>query len=342
MQAWRLLGDGPDDILTGNTGYACFGVNLDPDQEQGYMGRCWSTGQVCNPVPCSGEPADPGGEPYPAEEICRAGFVYRCDGNFNAKKGTCNKGYVPKLDCVGPAVDPGWDENNPDYADSDECIHDAILDYCGYFSTPEVIDPSDQEGSVSGDFYNAPAILIEAATEAQLDKPLLTMNGRIASIDPAPTGILSRNAKKFRFGAMAFNQEGQQTECDPTGDENLLVDCENKLDGARVISYMDTSDAHTTQLLGAINDIKGNAWTPLAEAMYTSIGYFSQDTSMRLNPSDFLTQAEVDAAASAWAQGTGYAVGAKVTHDGKTYIANSAGTSCASCSGPVNDDLLWT
>ena len=51
-----------------------------------------------------------------------------------------------------------------------------------------------------------------------------------------------------------------------------IRNCDNMLDGAQVISYMDISDEHTDQLIGAINDIKGNAWTPLAEAMYTAIG----------------------------------------------------------------------
>ena len=65
---------------------------------------------------------------------------------------------------------------------------------------------------MSGDFFNAPAILIEAATEAQLDKPLLTMNGRIP-VDAAPTGILNTFAELIRFGAMAFNHQGQRSEC---------------------------------------------------------------------------------------------------------------------------------
>jgi type IV pilus assembly protein PilY1 len=335
------LGDGPDDIERGNTGFACFGINLDPAEEQGYIGRCWNSGQVCNPVPCAGHT-------LLADERCDSGgFVEYCSGQMT-KKG-CNKDWLPLLNCVGEAVSPGWDEDNPDYADSDECVHDAILDYCGYFTVSEVIDPSDQEGSVSGDFYNAPAILIEAATEAQLDKPLLTMNGRI-HINSVPEGILDKNAKKFRFGAMGFNNQGQGSECDPTGEENLLVECDNTMDGARVISYLDIDDEgeseHIDQLTDAINIIKGTTWTPLAEAMYTAIGYFSQDTTKRLNPSDFLTQDEVDIAAAgtapAWEAGKGYSKGAMVSHNNNTYIANSAGTSCAGCAGPESDDLLWS
>jgi type IV pilus assembly protein PilY1 len=344
-----LLALNPTDIQSGDTGYACFGVQ---NPEQGYVGRCWDlgAGAGCVDDPCSGQP------PSGAAEICvdrdpvdGTGEVYYCPGSYSPGQNECKiqGNVIPEADwpkrvtCVAGAS-AGWDPSfGGDNTLIDGCIQQAIEDYCGYFSTPEVIDPSDQEGSISGDYYNAPAILIEAAVEAQLDDPLLTMNGRIWETT-APEGILHENADKFRFGAMAFNDQGQSSECDPTGDENLLVDCEDKLDGAKVISYMDISDAHTTQLVDAINDLKGSTWTPLAEAMYTAIGYFSQDTSLRLNPSDFMIQSEVDAAAPAWANSTAYTAGDKVTDGGNTYIANETGNSCAACGGPETDDILWT
>jgi len=333
----------PYDIEKTDTGYSCFGSN---DPRQGFIGRCWDIGATYPKKECTDEPeATP--PVYPAEEVCIAGTVYYCSGQYNAPQEKCNKDWLVRYETPTGTeeTNPDWQETYSDgaYADSDVCVTRAMLDYCGYFSTPEVIDPSDQEGSVSGDFFNAPAILMEAAAGAQLKKPLLTMNGRIAQ-STEPEGILHNFANDIRFGAMIFNAEGQASECHDN-ETFLLRDCTDKRDGGRVISYMDISAAHTTQLVKAINAVKATTWTPLAEAMYNAIGYYSQDDNatrlMRINPGDFLTQAQMDAAA-AWAVNTPYAAGAAVTHSGLTYIANAAGTSCAGCGGPEEDDLPWT
>jgi hypothetical protein len=315
----------PVDITSSDTAYACYGIN---DPSQGYVGRCWDIGVTCDTISCDGT------TPLAWNEICDGGIVKYCEEVGGSGKCRKDPTWLIKYDCpVGiGGIPPGWDTD----LNTADCVREAMLDYCGYFNTPQVIDPSDQEGSVSGDYYNAPAILIEAAAEAQLDKPVVKMNGRIFSADPASTGILSLNAKKFRFGAMAFNHQGEQTECDSTGNEKLLIDCDNKLDGAQVISYIAKSDP-PTQLITAINNTKATAWTPLAEALYNAIGYFGQDPAMRLNPSDFLTQAEIDAPAEVYDPAKevagGYAVGAKVTRLGNTYIANPP--------DPGSSELVW-
>jgi hypothetical protein len=111
-----------------------------------------------------------------------------------------------------------------------------------------------------------------------------------------------------------------------------------------VIAYL-AGKENIEQLTGSINAEKATTWTPLAEAMYTAIGYYSQDPEMRLNPSDFVSQAEVDSAtvgdAPGWVNTENYSKNDMVTHGGNTYIAVSAGTSCENCSGPEDDNMQW-
>lgn len=49
---------------------------------------------------------------------------------------------------------------------------------------------------------------------------------------------------------------------------------------------------HYTDLIAAINDIRATSWTPLAEAMYTALGYYGQRSDRRLNEGDFYTEIE--------------------------------------------------
>ncbi len=39
--------------------------------------------------------------------------------------------------------------------------------------------------------------------------------------------------------------------------------------------------------MDAINDIKATSWTPLAEAFYNALGYYSQNSALRLDSNDF-------------------------------------------------------
>ena len=75
---------------------------------------------------------------------------------------------------------------------------------------------------MSGEYLNAPAILIETAVQAQRKEPLLTMNGRMYT-DELPEGILEENASRFRFGAMAFNDEGVSVRVDPDKQRELGI-----------------------------------------------------------------------------------------------------------------------
>ena len=85
---------------------------------------------------------------------------------------------------------------------------------------------------------------------------------------------------------------------------------ENNADGAAVIAQvrkgmwvddMETPDdaeddqehwEHYVDLAAAINDIRATSWTPLAEAMYTALGYYGQRSDRRLKEGDFYTEVE--------------------------------------------------
>jgi type IV pilus assembly protein PilY1 len=364
-------------ITPTDTGYACYGYNYVDGTETikgGYVGRCWEQASTIN---CEEETCPEGMPETGAERICRGGIVYECPDN-NWKGGQCKyKGdiipeekYTVSVVCIGETAPGIWEnvvisdtgaycldlEPEPSldsagncisglggFNEVNGCIQQALEDYCGNFTTQEVIDPSDVEGSVSGDYYNIPAILIETAVNAQLDDSLMTMNGRIQQ-NVVPEGILEKNAAEFRFGAMAFNGKGQKTECDLAGQDPVVErDCsDDSKDGARVISYL-AGQENIGQLIGSINDEKATNWTPLAEAMFTAIGYYSQDANMRLNPGDFVTEADMTAGLPTWAVNTPYAKEDKIQHGGQIYMANKDGTSCPSCAGPEEDSFLeWT
>jgi type IV pilus assembly protein PilY1 len=49
---------------------------------------------------------------------------------------------------------------------------------------------------------------------------------------------------------------------------------------------------HTSGLIQDIDSIFASTWTPFAEGFYNAIGYFAQRVDVRLNPTDFITEAE--------------------------------------------------
>ena len=334
----------PGSITTDSTGYVCYGQE-GTDPPDGYVGYCWDVGGVCVDVVCTTEPATG------AELICGAdGLVHYCNGKWNQGQKECtdiDKNIIPeadypvKQDCT--ALEAGHWVANADDPDTG-CVIDALRRYCGRMSIPEVIDPSDQEGSVSGEFWNVPAIVVDSGVIGQLGDPLAVLDGYLKQNAP-PTGVLQRYADVINIGAMAFNDEGQASECgivDPDNPlaEALLADCANKRDGAQVISYIDRGGAHTELLIGAINDLKAVTWTPLAEAMYTAIGYYTQNTARRINSADFITAAEL-ATLPAWANATVYNAGDKVLDGGVVYVTYVGGTSNGA-SLATDTGVVWT
>lgn len=329
------LGVPPSTINPTNSGYMCMGAYNQalPDartptgtgsDREGYIGRCWETGSVpagCQPISCPTEMSYTTGSPRCFPD----GYVYECSGNYNSTRNTCNKPWQILLedadlsdgitcDTTATATPGVWtDDSNPNSADA--CIQEGLWDYCQSLTIPEVIDPSDQTFN-TGDTWGMPGAMIDSGIVSMFgsEHALIVMKGYIKQTT-APTGILHEVAPNLRLGAMAFNDNGAETECSSADVSDTIVEyCpdENK-DGADLISPimggMEVTDDngtssdpnddihHVDDMTVAINNIRATAWTPLAEALYNAIGYYGQNDGRRLNDSpdaDFLTAAETN------------------------------------------------
>jgi type IV pilus assembly protein PilY1 len=208
---------------------------------------------------------------------------YVCYGDFATTAGYVGRCWDEALatrNAVGDILVPGWI--------SDVCISDALQDYCQGLELTEVVDPTDQADQTIT-FWNIPAVLVDSAVMAQLGEPLAVLKGHVAQSTP-PTGILQEVVDDLRIGAMSFNDNGAKSEC-ALADPHILYKCADPAirDGGRIIAAIDQGGAHTTTLVSAINEIKATTWTPMAEAMYNAIGYYTQNTALRLNAADFST-----------------------------------------------------
>lgn len=327
----------PATITPDFSGYACYGIyngNADPANADplpdplrpGYVGRCWEPSSIpadCATVACpAGTPYDTGNPRCFTDDL-----MYECSGNFNVQQDSCNKPWVLQLvdavpasglctpAAIAAATPAQWtDDNNPNA--KNECLQQAMWDYCQGITVPEVIDPSDQifDTNVS---WGLPGALVDSGIVSLLgtDRPLLVMQGYIKQTT-TPEGVLHEVADELRIGAMAFNHNGANTECSSpaaiagAGDTIVQYCPDGNKDGARVIApilagnaaFDHDSNAATPDvpyidfLSAAINDIRANAWTPLAEAIYNALGYYGQRTDRRLdaliNGDDFYTESE--------------------------------------------------
>jgi type IV pilus assembly protein PilY1 len=322
----------PKGITPEDMGYVCNGT-YGPVPPDGYIGRCWepaATGEeiTCEPRDCDGEPESG------AAEICMGGHVFYCSGNYNANQDTCNKPWLPKQDCTGGGTlaEAGWTDDDADGGDA--CVDQAIKDYCGIIEIPQVVDPSDAADD-TGNIWNAPAVLIDTGVLSQLNQPLIVLKGQIAQAT-APTGLIQEYADKIRMGAMVFNDDGSLSECSQT-DPNILYKCADAAnrDGGRIISYIDQSGSHTVELITAVNAIKATSWTPLAEAMYNAIGYYTQTDTRRLNAFDFLMDNAHPDPVTAWCQKNNILI---ITEGASTADLNSAVAGFATTAGRNDGD----
>lgn len=222
------------------------------------------------------------------------------------------------------------------------CVSGAMEDFCGDSTAPEVIDASDQSISTTGTYGNLPAQLIDSGVLSQLgvDVPMKVMKG-YALQQTQPIGILQKKATNLRIGAMAFNSVGSTYECTQAiTNDNIESYCPagNK-DGAQVIAPVrsgtliiddkeNTNSAddrlHVDDVVVAVNKVRATSWTPLAEAMYNAIGYYTQNTDRRLNDSDFQTDSDVVAP---WTEGKIYPPGSYLLSSGTLYQTVLGGTS---------------
>ncbi len=293
--------------------------------------------------------------------------------------GTCSSTVLNDFTCVDGGLtwtcheNAGDGDQLTDYCSTPDpvgnlCVEQAIKDFCGILSVPEVIDPSDST-SQTDEAWNAPAYLIDSGIIGQLDLPLATLRGYIKQVDgddadldvDEPQGILQSTASKLRIGAMAFNAVGAKTECetdDPTDSIEKYCPSNNR-DGSQVITRImlgsivtddkgtsaDLTDdlTHVDDLAHSINDIRATSWTPLAEAMYNAIGYYTQNTEVRLADPDFQTDADVTAG---WQADQDYAPDSYLLVDDVLYHTvkggKSGGNSIAEDISNTSDSIDWT
>jgi hypothetical protein len=238
--------------------------------------------------------------------------------------------------CVGaPPAGPTWW--------CDACIEEAIIDFCGFLSTPDVPDPSDQSSIAStGEYWNIPALLWDGAINGQLDDKIGSMSAKM-KIDFVPRGLIHKYANQIRFGVMGFHPVpggGEKSEC---GDYDLFTNC--AFDGAKVaVPVDDAGGGHTAAVVSAINAYDGETWTPLAESMYTAVGYYTQTGSMRLDSGDYDVNADAATdpmfTGTTWTAGNAvpYAAGEIVIHNGVYYETPGGGTSHPDATSPLDDE----
>jgi len=224
------------------------------------------------------------------------------------------------------------------------CVEQAIKDFCGILTVPEVIDPSDST-SATGEAWNAPAYLIDSGIIGQMDMPLATMKGYISETS-APSGLLhTTTATELRIGAMAFNDVGAKTECEFENPNDAIVKyCpEDNKDGAYLLARIQRGTdvtgvdrIHRDDMVDAINDIRATSWTPLAEAMFNALGYYTQDAAKRLDPDDFLVETEV----ADWVSGQAYDLGDIVRYDSLYWQAIN--DIASSSDNPREDTANWS
>jgi type IV pilus assembly protein PilY1 len=278
----------PRTIGRDDPAYICYGDSTTRSGTfpgDGYIGRCWNPGTGaggCTDKTCNATTS------LEDNEICQGGIVYYCT-DWNSGKGVCkSSGQWVKRQVCTSGTNPGWLWDTSTKAGKDAldlCITAAREDFCGYINVPQVVDPSDLQMS-TGVTWNIPAILIGSGAEGQLGDPVATYKVMVQK-DTAPSGILQEFSSSVRIGAMAFNHDGSKSECSQPK-PYVTYACGDSLnrDGAKLIEPIgidSETPGHTDALVSAINNTPADAWTPLAEAMFEAIGYYTQNSSFRLN-----------------------------------------------------------
>lgn len=257
-------------------------------------------------------------------------------------------------DDMGLAGSATADDTGAGLSQGYTCVDSALKSYCQELDDVTIVDPDVKDPQ--GTAWSIPAVLVAAASEAQLGKPMKTLKGWVRTTT-TPIGLVQEFKYNMRLGAMEFNT-GTVSECTPVlrADGTYrasLYDClvdkgsyitaasvpdSGKRNGGRIISYLDDeNDGHNSELVAALNAIEATAWTPTAEALYNAVGYYTQDNGgttadatddLRINGIyDFIWDHDATAlGVVAWNAGTFYAAGAKVKfthnwdHDGNGSI----------------------
>jgi type IV pilus assembly protein PilY1 len=249
-----------------------------------------------------------------------------CSGDFATGEGYVGRCWDPSRAVYrsnGNWSTAGW------IVDSSVCIEQALLDYCNAMAVPEVPDPSDVAGT-TGEFWNIPAMLIDAGVLTQLLDPVTTLNGYISQLT-APTGLLQEYGDRIRIGTMVFNDFGSATEC-VASDPHIDYYCSDAADqdGGKVVAGIGA--VTNEDLVDAVNGIQATTWTPFAEAFYNAIGYYTQNSSLRLNATDFTIGADP---IEAWCQANNVVL---ITDGASTADMNAEVSSFVNMAGHDDED----
>lgn len=274
----------PQEITRDDPAYVCSGDGSTAAEEaDSYIGECWNPGEGCSTKTCTEATS------LEEKERCKDGVIQLCT-DWNKGKGECKKeeAWQTVVECEEGGVAAGWK-----YADKDleDCIERARERFCGVGFVPDVVDPSDPAQS-SGTTYGIPALLIGQGAAAQLDNPVATLQG-VVQAGGTPSGLLQKYATTLRVGAMSFNDYGSASEdLDPWPSDK---------DGAMLVKREDGTfigiskgAAHAEEIAAGVNAMKAVTWTPLAEAVYNAVGYYTQDAGKRINADDFPISAADD------------------------------------------------
>lgn len=202
---------------------------------------------------------------------------------------------------------PGWG-----FPENTQVLAEHAQDYCSEVTNPSLTDPS-TVALKSGTNANVPSFVLESGVYS-LGEIAGTMIGRVRQT-AQPAGVIQEFENDINFGAMIFNN-GSGSECGGTGEIVCPSHCagappqkqcyqnsdcgaggnctpDPSTDGGAVISYLNHSPVGNhnkgTGLVSAIDQIRGDSWTPLSEAFYDAIGYFANRGDLRLSNAAFDT-----------------------------------------------------
>ena len=121
---------------------------------------------------------------------------------LTARAAVCGYAYIGKC----------YVDNGKSWPSSDTCFQAQMDIFCSSFSFPEVVDPSGTTTDTQQN-GNIPGMLYASAADSQLGAAVASYPVEVDSNGYFPSALIPKYADRIRFGIMAFNQLGSQTEC---------------------------------------------------------------------------------------------------------------------------------
>ncbi len=164
---------------------------------------------------------------------------------------------------------------------------------------------------------------------AKVIKPIRL--GSLLALDRNGNGVFDKNEDLDHDGY--FDSINEDSNGDGVLNPGEDLDGDNELDtgedlnGDGIFSPADVLQVDT--LVDNLNMVRATSWTPLGEAMYNAIGYYTQNPDVRINDTDFLTDVDVIAG---WQNNHVYAPSAYILEGGTLYQTTFGGLSSGDAS----------